>query len=353
MSTPPSSDETLFAAALERPLAERAAFLDAACAGDPARRARIDSLLRAHTGAGDFLESPPDTLATSAVTKAGPPADLSAKGLATAETSLGDRIARYKLGTPAYMSLEQAELSGLDIGTRSDIYSLGVLLYELLTGRPPFDPKSLVVAGLDEIRRIIREVEPPRPSTRLSTLTAADQTTIAKQRATAPAHLSTILRGDLDWIVMRCLEKDRTRRFDTANALAADSPGLAVLYSILGGARLAEGRASEAESLLRQCLAIRSAKAADDWRRFNTESLLGAALLAQGRHREAEPHLLAGYEGLTQREAKISRLVKPSQLRNALSRLVPLYTASGKPTQATEWQQRLDALNRPGAPRPP
>ncbi|MBI4623307.1 MAG: serine/threonine protein kinase [Verrucomicrobia bacterium] len=126
------------------------------------------------------------------------------------------------IGTPAYMSPEQAELSGLDIDTRSDIYSLGVLLYELLTGRPPFDPKSLVSAGLDEIRRIIREVEPPRPSTRLSTLTDADRSTVAKHRGTAPAQLSTLLRGDLDWIVMRCLEKDRTRRYETANGLALD-----------------------------------------------------------------------------------------------------------------------------------
>lgn len=126
------------------------------------------------------------------------------------------------IGTPAYMSPEQAELSGLDIDTRSDIYSLGVLLYELLAGRPPFDPQTLVAAGLGEIRRVIREVDPPRPSTRLATLTDLDRTTIAQLRGTAPAQLSTLLRGDLDWIVMRCLEKDRTRRYDTAASLAQD-----------------------------------------------------------------------------------------------------------------------------------
>ncbi|HXQ45254.1 MAG TPA: protein kinase, partial [Caulobacteraceae bacterium] len=126
------------------------------------------------------------------------------------------------IGTPAYMSPEQAEMSGIDIDTRSDIYSLGVLLYELLTGRPPFDPKSLVKAGLDEIRRIIREVDPPKPSTNLSTLGDADRIQVARLRGTDPARLSLLLRGDLDWIVMRCLEKNRTRRYETPTALAAD-----------------------------------------------------------------------------------------------------------------------------------
>lgn len=126
------------------------------------------------------------------------------------------------IGTPAYMSPEQAELRELDIDTRSDVYSLGVLLYELLTGRPPYDPKSLVRAGVEEIRRIIREVEPPRPSTRISTLGDADLATVARLRGSAPMQLRSVLRGDLDWIVMRCLEKDRARRYDTAVALADD-----------------------------------------------------------------------------------------------------------------------------------
>ncbi len=126
------------------------------------------------------------------------------------------------MGTPAYMSPEQAERRDLDIDTRSDVYSLGVVLYELLTGRPPHDPDSLVRAGFDEIRRIIREVDPPRPSTRVSTLAGADRATVARLRGAGPTQLGSFLSGDLDWIVMRCLEKNRDRRYGTAQELADD-----------------------------------------------------------------------------------------------------------------------------------
>jgi hypothetical protein len=126
------------------------------------------------------------------------------------------------VGTPAYMSPEQAEMSGLDIDTRSDIYSLGVLLYELLTGRTPFDPHELLASGLDVMRKTIREREPVRPSTKVATLQADELTTTAKRRSVDSAKLPTLLRGDLDWIVMKCLEKDRTRRYETANGLAQD-----------------------------------------------------------------------------------------------------------------------------------
>ena len=125
------------------------------------------------------------------------------------------------IGTPEYMSPEQAEMGSLDIDTRTDIYALGVLLYELLTAALPFDRKDLRQAGIAEIQRIIREKEPPRPSTRI-TQPGPASTEAAKNRHTEPRRLVSELRGDLDWITMRALEKDRTRRYQTANALAAD-----------------------------------------------------------------------------------------------------------------------------------
>lgn len=125
------------------------------------------------------------------------------------------------LGTPVYMSPEQADISGLDIDTRSDIYSLGVLLYELLTGTTPFAADELLSKGYGEMMRIIREEEPLRPSTRLGTLGEQATLTAQLRRADAP-RLTSFLRGDLDWIVMKCLEKDRGRRYESASSLAAD-----------------------------------------------------------------------------------------------------------------------------------
>jgi WD40 repeat protein/serine/threonine protein kinase len=124
------------------------------------------------------------------------------------------------IGTPEYMSPEQAWLDNLDIDTRSDIYSLGVLLYELLTGTTPLDRKRLGQAALLEVLRVIREEEPPRPSTRLGT--TEELPPIAARRNIEPRKLSELVRGELDWIVMKALEKDRNRRYETANGLAAD-----------------------------------------------------------------------------------------------------------------------------------
>jgi serine/threonine protein kinase len=126
------------------------------------------------------------------------------------------------IGTPAYMSPEQAGTGGLDIDTRSDIYSLGVLLYELLTGKTPFDTKTLLRLGMDGMRRTLLEEEPQRPSVVLTVLAINDLTTTAARRHAEPPKLIALIRGDLDWIVMKALEKDRARRYETANGLAVD-----------------------------------------------------------------------------------------------------------------------------------
>src|SRR3954449_1644805 len=124
------------------------------------------------------------------------------------------------VGTPEYMSPEQAG-AGPDVDTRTDVYGLGVLLYELLTGTTPIDRASLTRAALDEVLRRVREEEPPTPSTRLSR-TGDRLSSVAALRATEPARLAKLVRGDLDWVVMKALEKDRARRYETANGLARD-----------------------------------------------------------------------------------------------------------------------------------
>ena len=126
------------------------------------------------------------------------------------------------IGTPAYMSPEQAAFTNVDVDTRSDIYSLGVLLYELLTGSTPFDTEALLKSGLDEIRRVIREKDPAPPSTRLGRTQRENLTLLAQQRGSEAPRLIRTIRGDLDWIAMKALEKDRTRRYETADGFAED-----------------------------------------------------------------------------------------------------------------------------------
>ncbi len=126
------------------------------------------------------------------------------------------------IGTPAYMSPEQAVMSGVDVDTRSDIYSLGVLLYELLTGRTPFETNELLERGIDGLRHTLQEREPQRPSAMVTTMQGSALTQVAHSRHVEPMKLITLLHGDLDWIVIRCLEKDRARRYETANGLAMD-----------------------------------------------------------------------------------------------------------------------------------
>ncbi|HEY2785488.1 MAG TPA: serine/threonine-protein kinase, partial [Fimbriiglobus sp.] len=144
-----------------------------------------------------------------------------AVGSAFADHSVYTGFAQL-VGTPMYMSPEQAEMTAQDVDTRADVYALGVVLYELLTGTTPFDGETLRQAGFDEMRRIIREDEPAKPSQRVTTMSAEKQSTVSGQRGLDGRQLGRQLQGGLDWVVMTCLAKDRTRRYESAGALAAD-----------------------------------------------------------------------------------------------------------------------------------
>src|SRR3984957_6813964 len=204
------------------------------------------------------------------------------------------------LGTPAYMSPEQAEMSGLDIDTRSDVYSLGVLLYELLTGTTPLETKRLGEAGFVEMQRLIREEEPPRPSTRLSSLRDS-ATVLAGNRGLDVKRLVQLLGGDLDWVVMKSLEKDRDRRYATPGSFAEDIERYLRHEAILARPpsriyrlkKLVQRNRAAMLTTAVVAVALLAGTALATWQAFRAKRAETKALVAAAREKEAKEDALA------------------------------------------------------------
>lgn len=249
------------------------------------------------------------------------------------------------IGTPAYMSPEQAVMTSVDIDTRSDIYSLGVLLYELLTGSTPFDQKALLSSGLDEMRRTIRDVEPPMPSTRLSGLSAEKLHAVAIGRQIEPLRLIRLLRGDLKWIVMKCLEKDRAHRYDTTNGLAADVRRYLEDEPIMARPH---GKLYRFQKLVRRNKLLCATCAA-----VGTALVTGLAVSMWLLHKETAARreaVMAEAQAWTEMQKSMQSV---AFLRELLLRLRPIIAENGDTTELKKaleglaWQVQPDLVNRP------
>jgi serine/threonine protein kinase/tetratricopeptide (TPR) repeat protein/WD40 repeat protein len=246
------------------------------------------------------------------------------------------------IGTPLYMSPEQAELSGLDVDTRTDIYALGVVLYELLTGVTPFDQERLRQASYDELRWIIRDEEPPRPSTRISTLGPAS-TAISALRQCDPRQLKQILRGELDWIVMKALEKDRSRRYESAGAMAADTQHYLRDEPVLACPPSAAYRARKFASRHRTGLAMCAIAIAAGLVAFGALAY-SAVRLEKALERKAEAEreaLLREAEALVGQAHGIRLSRRPGQRFAALEALTRAAAIGRELKQPSAWFERL------------
>jgi tetratricopeptide (TPR) repeat protein len=257
------------------------------------------------------------------------------------------------IGTPLYMSPEQAQLNNLDIDTRSDIYSLGVLLYELLTGTTPLERQRFKEATWDEVRRIIREEDSPRPSTRLSSTAAL--TKVAAGRQTEPARLTKLIRGELDWIVMKALEKDRNRRYDTANSFAVDvqrflagEPALAgppsARYRIKKFVSRNRGPVAVASVLLLALLAGIAGTSLGLLRARRAEILeRNAKLEAEAEKTKALQAAVAEKAAKLQTEKRLAQIEKAVELfAGLLKGIDPVYEARGAPPVYDQLRRRAE-----------